>query len=173
MGWVNILSVILAPIIAVWVGQKLQDKAQKRADKISIFKTLMTSRVYGWTTESVNALNIVEVVFADNDEVIHLWRQYYEKLCTRPTTDAEYKLLNDARDNMLLGMAKSLGYEGKVTWQTIQNPYKPEGMTQTQNMQTEYIENQLQLLKNANTYFSVASRANQSIGDTQNGSHEI
>ena len=32
MVWINILSVILAPIIAVWVGQKLQDRAEKRKD---------------------------------------------------------------------------------------------------------------------------------------------
>ena len=174
MVWVNIISVIIAPILAVWIGQMLQEKVHKREDKLAIFKTLMTSRVYGWTAESVNALNIVEVVFADDDEVIRLWRSYYEKLCTKPTTDAECKLLNDAKDSLLLGMAKALGYDGKVTWQTIQNPYRPEGMVISQSMQSEYMENQLQLIKNANAYFDTnysgaANRGKQTAGDEQNG----
>ena len=173
MCWLDIIAVILAPIVAVWIGQKLQDKAEKRKDKMAVFKTLMTSRVYGWTTDSVNALNIVEVVFSDDEEVITLWRAYYEKLCTRPATDLEYKHINDARDKLLLGMATSLGYKNKVTWETIQNPYKPEGLSQSMNMQSEYMQNQLELMKKANTYFTKANGIGSPDGGNQNGQNEI
>lgn len=157
MGWINLLAVLAAPVIAVWVGQTLQDRAEKRKDKMYVFKTLMTSRVYGWTTESVNALNIVEVVFAGDTEVIKLWRAYYEKLCSDPTTELEFKLINDARDKLLLCMAKTLGYEDDITWETIQNPYKPKGLAQSMDLQSQSASSYLQLMKNANEYFEKAT----------------
>ena len=60
MNIVNIVAVIAAPIVAVWVGQKLQDRQLKRKDKIELFKTLMILR-NGWTVESVRALNVLLV----------------------------------------------------------------------------------------------------------------
>ena len=51
--------------VSVVIGQKLQDRSKKRQDKMEIFKELMTSRVYGWTNSSVQALNIIDVVFAE------------------------------------------------------------------------------------------------------------
>ena len=44
-----------------------------------------------------------------------------------PVTNAQYKLLET--------IAKSLGYKDKVTWETIQNPYIPDGMIQQQQEQ--------------------------------------
>ena len=51
----NLIAIIIIPIIAVIIGQWLQTRSEKRKDKMHIFKTLMTSRVYGWTQESVIA----------------------------------------------------------------------------------------------------------------------
>ena len=69
MSIVNLIAIVVIPIVAVIIGQMLQNRAQKRNDKIQIFKTLMTSRIYGWTTESVQAMNLIEIVtipFANN-----------------------------------------------------------------------------------------------------------
>ena len=52
----NIIALIIIPIIAVMIGQYLQDRAKKREDKMDIFKALMTSRAFGWTNASVYAL---------------------------------------------------------------------------------------------------------------------
>lgn len=76
MNIINLIALIVVPILAVIVGQKLQDRAQKRNDKIQIFKILMTSRIYGWTTESVQAMNLIEIVFADDDTVCKQWKVY-------------------------------------------------------------------------------------------------
>ena len=52
----NLLEIIIVPIVAVLVGQHLQNKAEIRKDKMHVFKVLMTSRIYGWTPESVHCL---------------------------------------------------------------------------------------------------------------------
>ena len=38
---INILAIIIVPIVAVFVGQKLQSYSQRRTDKLEIFKALM------------------------------------------------------------------------------------------------------------------------------------
>ena len=69
LGFINIAAIILAPVVSVIIGQKLQDRAKRRQDKMDIFKTLMTNRVYIWTTASAHALNIIDIVFADDKKV--------------------------------------------------------------------------------------------------------
>lgn len=49
MEWVNLVAVIIIPILAVIIAQYLQNRSEKRKDKMQIFKVLMTSRIYGWT----------------------------------------------------------------------------------------------------------------------------
>ena len=39
----NLIAIIVAPIAAVLIGQWLQDRSEKRKDKLAIFKTLMVS----------------------------------------------------------------------------------------------------------------------------------
>lgn len=63
----NVIAIIIAPIVSVKIAQSLQDRAKKRQDKMEIFKTLMTSRIYGWTTQSVNALNSIDIIFSDDE----------------------------------------------------------------------------------------------------------
>ena len=69
MEWVNLVAVIIIPILAVIIAQYLQNRSEKRKDKMQIFKVLMTSRIYGWTPESVHCLNLIDVVFSDDKEV--------------------------------------------------------------------------------------------------------
>ena len=59
---INILAIIIVPIVAVFVGQKLQSYSQRRTDKLEIFKALMMNRGLAWNVESVRALNVIDIV---------------------------------------------------------------------------------------------------------------
>ena len=124
----NLIAIIIIPIIAVIIGQWLQTRSEKRKDKMHIFKTLMTSRVYGWTQESVYCLNIIDIVFADDREVRNAWKDLYDKYCVQNPDESQLKKIETAQYKLLESMAVSLGYKDKVTWETIQNPYIPKGM---------------------------------------------
>ena len=141
---INIIAVIAAPIIAVWVGQILQDRQERRKDKLEMFKTLMMSRS-GWTVESVRALNVLDVVFSDDENVRNAWKNYYDRLCVDNPTDSELKKIQEAQYVLLETIANSLGYKNKITWKTIQNPYKPIGMGELEQNQRKYQEGQLAL----------------------------
>lgn len=136
---VNILAIAIIPLVAVYAGQKLQDRSQKRRDKLDIFKVLMMNRGFCWSSDSVRALNVIDVVFSDNDAVRARWKGYYNQLCIQNPNDMQKKQIQEAADKLLESMAHSLGYEKQVTWETIQNPYFPKGMMdamlQQQNIQ--------------------------------------
>lgn len=140
---ISIIAVILAPIIAVWIGQLLQERAQKRQDKMQLFKTLMAGRAYNWTYEAVVALNIIEVVFADDKSVVNQWRDYYDKLCVDNPTDADLKKIKDAKNKLLETMANSLGYKEQIRWDTIENPYIPKGMIEEMSIRQHMQNSQL------------------------------
>lgn len=144
---INVIAIVLAPIMSVFIGQILQDKAKKRQDKMEIFKALMTSRIYGWTTSSVYALNIIDIVFADDKRVREQWRVYYDRLCIEKPTETDLKKIETERNKLLEVMAKSLGYKDKVTWETIQNPYIPKGLSESIVQQQQYQDGQLQLME--------------------------
>lgn len=124
----NLIAIIVIPIVSVIVGQYLQNRAEKRKDKMQIFKTLMTSRVYGWTVESVHALNIIDVVFADDKAVREAWKDLYDKYSVSNPDQIQLKKIQDAQYKLLEAIAISLGYKDKITWETIQNPYIPDGL---------------------------------------------
>lgn len=124
----NLIAIVVIPIAAVLIGQYLQNRAEIRKDKMQIFKTLMTSRIYGWTQESVHCLNIIDIVFADDKTVRDAWKDLYDKYCVQNPDAAQLKKIQNAQYKLLEIISKSLGYKDKVTWETIQNPYVPDGM---------------------------------------------
>ena len=140
----NIVALVAVPIIAVWVGQLLQDRAEKRKDQLAIFQCLMTHRATGWANQNaVNALNTLDIVYADNAEVRKCWAELHAKYrpnySTQEITTAQCKLLE--------AMAKALGYGKKITWETIQNPYLPEGLMQHMENSAKYEQGQLAFAK--------------------------
>lgn len=142
MEIINIIALIIIPVIAVVIGQKLQVCAQKRNDKMQIFKILMTSRIFGWTNESVQAMNLIDVVFADDKAVRKQWKICFDKMCVENPTDTDLSKIKLEREKLLEAMAKSLGYKDIITWESIQNPYIPKGMTDLMAQQQAYQNNQ-------------------------------
>lgn len=58
MAVLNLIAVLLIPVVAVIVGQCLQERAQKRKDKMQIFQCLMTRRITGWAAlEAVDSID--------------------------------------------------------------------------------------------------------------------
>lgn len=149
--FLTLAALIIIPIVAVVIAQWLQNRSEKRKDKMQIFKTLMTSRIYGWTPDSVNALNIIDIVFSDDKKVRAAWKDLNDKYRVTNPDQQHLKKIENAQYKLLEAMANSLGYKEKITWETIQNPYMPVGMKQ--QIETQKIMQQ--------TYFNVINSVNQ------------
>ena len=144
---VNIAALVIIPIISVWIAHHLQIRSAKRKDKMDAFKVLMTSRIYGWTPASVDALNTIDVVFVDDQNVRNAWADLNKKYHIERPSDEDVKSIEKTHLQLLQEMANSLGYKGKISWETVQEPYMPNGMV----MQIE------QQKRNQQLYFDALS----------------
>ena len=157
---INIIALIGIPIFSVLLGQYLQTQAKKTEDKLSIFKSLMTSRIYGWTVDSVHALNLIDVVFARDKKVIAQWKIVHDKLFVENPTETELYRIKQEKDKLLKFMAESLGY--KIDLEIIQNPYIPTGLTEILNNQNTFQSIQLELMQKMNHLVSSSQNIKQS-----------
>ena len=121
MAVLNLVAIVGIPILAVVIGQYLQNRAEKRKDKMQIFRTLMTSRIYGWTVDSVHALNLIDVVFAKDTAVRGAWKNLLDAYSSSEESELMKQKRQNLNYNLLEEMAKNLGYKDRITWETIQN----------------------------------------------------
>lgn len=165
----NLIAIIVIPIAAVLIGQWLQNRAEKRKDKMQIFKVLMTARIYGWTVESVHALNVIDIVFADDRKVINAWKKLHEKYIVKDPTDAQLEQIKKAQYKLIEEISNALGYKNKITWETIQTPYIPDGMINAINQQQAIQSGQVKLATAMDLFMQMVEQntSTQAHGDEQ------
>lgn len=168
----NIIAIVLSPIIAVVVGQILQNNEKKRADKMEIFKTLMMNRGQGWSMATVRSLNVIEVVFSNNEKVLRQWKIYHDKLLVENPSDTELVKIKNEGDKLLEVMAASLGYKDTITWETIQQPYIPNGLIDMMSNQSQYMDSQLIVMNGIRTYMEQMSKKQKNDEGKDNGQDE-
>ena len=140
MAIINVIAIIAIPIVAVFVGQFLQNKAEKRKDKMQIFQCLMTKRITGWAgLDAVNALNSIDIVFSDCEAVRKQWAVLLSKYRHDITVQEQYR----EQCKLLELMANDLGYKDKITWDIIQNPYYPEGLAKQIEINSQILDGQV------------------------------
>jgi len=140
MAIINVIAIIAIPIVAVFVGQFLQNKAEKRKDKMQIFQCLMTKRIIGWAgLDAVNALNSIDIVFSDCEAVRKQWAVLLSKYRHDITAQEQYR----EQCKLLELMANDLGYKDKITWDIIQNPYYPEGLAKQIEINSQILDGQV------------------------------
>lgn len=157
---INIVALIVVPIVAVLIGQYLQDRAQKRKDKMEIFKTLMIAR-NTWTVESVRALNIIDIIFVNDKNVRNAWRDLYDKYRVENPDNGHLEKIRQAQYKLIEEIANSLGYKNKITWETIQNPYIPKGMVEAEQLQREFQNGQLAWAKAVESFTNQTSQSKE------------
>lgn len=145
---INIIAIILIPIVAVLIGQWLQNKSEKRKDKMRVFSHLMSYRAFNYTDQySVNILNLIPIVFYKDADVIEKYKIYIQSLNIKPEDVLQkQKEIEDNKTKMLESMAKSSGYKN-INWETIQNPYLPQGLINEKANENLYKQGQVDLAK--------------------------
>lgn len=141
----NIAALIIIPIAAVLIGQYLQTRAEKRKDKMAIFQCLMTHRAIGWSSpETVNALNSIDIVFVNDKNVRTCWAsllsKYHPEYSVQEKSIAQCKLL------------EAMAVRNKITWDTIQNPYYPQGLDNLMKNSEIFQQGQLAIAKFATEF---------------------
>lgn len=144
---INIFAIVVSPIIAIYVGSYFQDRAEKRKDKMMLFKTILATRIYGWTYESVNALNLIDIVFFDANKVRLAWKNLYDKYALDGSVEDNVDIIKNAQNELYITMAIALGYEDKIVRDVIEKPYLPNGLAEAQKQEQQYKKGQLEIMR--------------------------
>ena len=81
--WFNVLTIIaiiLGPIFAVIVTRSIDNFRYNAQRKLDIYKTLMRTRKMPIHADHVGALNLIEVEFSKNKNVVSAWKAYLGNL---------------------------------------------------------------------------------------------
>jgi len=150
MAVLTLLAILFSPVIAVCITLWWQNRKEKRDAKIRLFTTLMAQRkttppTYDW----VQALNLIDVVFAKDEEVVRLWHELYA-LFQNPqrTQTQDHKYIE-----LLSEMASVLGYR-KLKQTDIDKFYYPQSYIDALLAQNEAQAQWLRVLKNTEHFLA-------------------
>ncbi|MCL2401964.1 MAG: hypothetical protein FWC90_04905 [Oscillospiraceae bacterium] len=131
---IGIVAIILSPIIALYIGQKLQDNSAKRADKMKLLYVLMGSYEY-LEKDEIAAFYTIPIVFHKSKDVMKQWnisKNIIESAASlahkRGTSYNLLKFSPDALPPLIEAMAKDLKYK-KITGDEIK---RIQGLTRNQ-----------------------------------------
>jgi hypothetical protein len=124
--WLTIIAIIVAPIVALWIGGILQHRSDAYKTKLTIFGTLMAQRHDPLSLDTIKALNLIDAAFSDNPAVREAWTRYYTALSDPALNDAHGGSIRaDKRHDLLLAIVKALGLSRKISTAELQRGYMP------------------------------------------------
>lgn len=115
-GLVYLLTLFVAPLIALWIQGMLNDRKDEHQRKVWIFRTLMATRASPLDPRRVEALNAIQVEFQGGGagaKVHQRWKEYLEHLATptdRPSPEAWNEKSVDCFIQLLYEMSRYLSY---------------------------------------------------------------
>ena len=111
---VTILAIYYGPISALKVQRKLDEERETRVRKLYIFKTLMSNRATRLSPLYVQALNLIDVEFTENNDkelaVRDAWKELNDLYSNFKTTQNALEKAEDLNAALLAAMGRSVGY---------------------------------------------------------------
>ncbi len=144
---ITIIALIVGPVLAVLISIWRDSRAEKDRAKLQLFLTMMANRSrmpppVAWT----DALNVLDVIFDDEKEVLAKWRSFFECVNSSPVDPGQYATRKLA---MLSAMATALGYN-ELEEHDIDKFYSPTAQEE-QNKTSQDIQHELlDLLRSIN-----------------------
>jgi hypothetical protein len=122
----NALAILLAPVVALWIAGTLQRRSDSQKAKLDIFATLIGLRHDPQSVESVRALNMIDVVFANDPTVREAWTRYIATLNDLSLNEGVgFAIRDEKRRELLLEIVKALGLQRKVSSADLLRAYMP------------------------------------------------
>lgn len=119
--WLVIVAMIIAPILAVQVQKFVEKRKEIKERKMQIFRTLMATRATPLSPLHVEALNMIDIVFHKDKNIVNAWKLLLDNFANYPNDpkDPNYQTKlaasaeksNELLTELLSEMAKSLNYD--------------------------------------------------------------
>jgi len=127
------IAVVLGPTSATLINNRIQDRKEKRREKMIVFTELMSYQpTFQIRQEWVDTLNKIEVIFHDHPSVIKLWHKYFSSLTLLSIPNAPPPLHEESkrlRLDLIIEIARVLGYKNIKTTD-VDRMYVPGGLVE-------------------------------------------
>lgn len=122
-----IITALCSGLVATFVTIWWQKRAQLKIEKNKIFTTLMSKRYEIASEESVEALNMIDVIFYKSPKVRAAWKNFLYA-AGLPDADTKGQMVSDKHLRLLEVIAEDIGYK-KIRWDDIKEYYYPVGLS--------------------------------------------
>lgn len=133
MAVLTLIAILIGPILAVMITRFSDNRREIRARKMDIFRALMRTRRMPIHFEHVGALNLIEIEFHKDKDVISAWKKYFENLCDNISPESDGRIQTEfmkKRDSLhtklLHEISKSLGFSLEQL-DILEGSYLPQG----------------------------------------------
>lgn len=123
----EVLLVLCSGLLASLVTILLQRSHDIKQEKVKVFITLMSKRYDIASQESVEALNVVDVLFHKSKKVREAL-QAFLTATEMAETPNRGQVINDKHLRLLEEIAKDIGY-ADINWEDIKHFYNPTGLS--------------------------------------------
>ena len=130
---ITIVAVFAGPAFGVWLTRRLDDRRELQQRKYDIFRTLMRTRKMPIHYDHVGALNLIEVEFIKDENVITAWKSYLGNLSvTVPPVEEKdrYDAAIKKRDSLLTKLLSEIAKSLNITIEQLsilEGNYIPQG----------------------------------------------
>ena len=151
---IMIVAIVIGPIAAVWITERLRKKEDKRNRQVHIYRMLMATRAAGLAPQHVEALNLVETEFSSGSKkdntVVSAWKLYLSHLNDKNYPPESWGARRaDLLVELLYEMSQALGYgHDKAAIKT--GAYYPQGYGEIEGEQQALRRGLLQVLAGQN-----------------------
>lgn len=114
--WIMIAAIFLGPIFAVLAAEKIRLSQESRNRKVTLFRSLMSTRASALAPSHVEALNLIDIEFDSKNRkekaVLEAWKLYHAHLNDQSYEDTEawMKRTELLLVDLLHAMSLCLGY---------------------------------------------------------------
>ncbi|MFC6670154.1 DUF6680 family protein [Marinobacterium aestuariivivens] len=164
--WVTVGAVLLGPVLAVQAQKFLEALRERRSRRLTIFKTLMSTRAERLSKEHVQSLNMIDIEFygrrilgtryqmPTEKNVTNAWKNYNDHLNRRSEYDSVDSWVRDGDTlctKVLYQMSVALGYDFDEV-QLKRDCYRPEAHVNIENAQLDVLTGFASVLKNERSF---------------------
>ncbi len=154
--WWYLIATVVSPFLAAGITAFLtlawQRRSERHAAKEELFLTLMEHRKANPPSlDWVNAMNLIEVIFAGHEQVIKNWQALYNVLNNKSQVGTE--IHQHTYLNMLSEMANALGYK-KLQQTDIDKFYSPQVYATQAATNAEMQALMMEFFKNLNSFIT-------------------
>ena len=131
----TVLAVMAAPVIALRISGKFQERANTRQQQLNLLGILLSLRHQPLSPENFRALNLIDAVFAENLTVREAWSKYFAALSDQSLSCASgFAVRDEKRRDLMIAIVESLGLKNKITTSDLLRTYTPTTIIEIEHL---------------------------------------